>query len=72
MSATPTPIAQTEDTLDALDDAQAAHGSISVLIELLGGCEPGQQVTGVFMRSLLMDVRMHLDNVVEALRYAPA
>lgn len=51
-----------------LEDAQAAYGGVSALVELLGACQPGQQVTGIFIRSLLLDVRMHLDNVVQGLQ----
>lgn len=51
-----------------LVDAEAAQGSVGALVEILGGCTPGQQVTALFMRSLLEDVKMHLDNVVDGLR----
>lgn len=54
-----------------LIDAQAAYSGVSALVELLGACPPGQQVTGIFIRSLLIDVRMHLENVVDAMRVAP-
>lgn len=54
-----------------LVDAQAAHRGVSALVELLGACEPGQQVTGIYIRSLLVDVRMHLDNVVDELTPTP-
>lgn len=57
------------DESDLLLDAEAAHGSVGALVEILGGCTPGQQVTALFMRSLLMDVMMHLDNVVDGLRH---
>lgn len=50
-----------------LIDAQAAYSGVSALVELLGGCQPGYQVTGIFIHSLLLDVRMHLENVVGAL-----
>lgn len=50
-----------------LIDAEAAYSGVSALVELLSACPPGQQVTGVFIRSLLVDVRMHLENVVDAL-----
>ncbi len=53
---------------DLLIDAESAQGSIGVLIELMAGCAPGQQVTAIFMRSFLLDVKMHLDNVVDGLR----
>lgn len=52
-----------------LDDAKAAYGGISALVELLGACKPGQQVTGVFILSLLVDVRMHLESLVSALEH---
>lgn len=52
-----------------LMDAEAAQGSVGALVEILGGCPPGQQVTALFMRSLLADVKMHLDNVVDGLRH---
>ncbi|UUZ68090.1 hypothetical protein LP416_27885 [Polaromonas sp. P2-4] len=55
-----------------LIDAESAQGSVGALVEILGGCTPGQQVTGVFMRSLLADVKMHLDNVVDGLRHRTA
>lgn len=51
-----------------LVDAESAQGSVGALVEILSGCTPGQQVTGIFMRSLLLDVKMHLDNVVDGLR----
>ena len=51
-----------------LIDAETAQGSVGVLIELIDGCKPGQQVTAIFMRSFLVDVKMHLDNVVDGLR----
>ncbi len=51
-----------------LADAESAHRGVSALVELLSGCAPGQQVTGVFIRSLLMDVQMHLELVVDALQ----
>jgi hypothetical protein len=51
-----------------LHDVQAAHRRVSALVELLGGCEPGQQVTGIFIRSLLEDVRMYLELAVDNLR----
>lgn len=50
-----------------LDDAQAAYSGVSALVEMLGACPPGYQVTGIFIHSLLLDVRMHLENVVGAL-----
>lgn len=50
-------------------DAESAQGSVGALVEILSSCEPGQQVTAVFMRSLLADVKMHLDNVVDGLRH---
>ena len=53
-----------------LADAESAQGSVGALVEILSGCTPGQQVTGIFMRSLLLDVKMHLDNVVDGLRVA--
>jgi hypothetical protein len=57
-----------EDNEELLADAESAQGSVGALVEILSGCTPGQQVTGVFMRSLLVDVKMHMDNVVEGLR----
>ena len=61
-----------DDDEELLVDAESAQGSVGVLVEILGGCTPGQQVTGVFMRSLLADVKMHLDNVVDGLRHRAA
>jgi hypothetical protein len=52
----------------ALVDAESAYRGVSALVELLGACQPGQQITGIFVHSLLLDVRMHLDNVVSSLR----
>lgn len=52
-----------------LEDAQAAYSGVSALVELLGACQPGQQVTGIFIHSLLVDVRAHMENVVDALRH---
>lgn len=57
-----------EDNEELLADAESAQGSVGALVEILSGCTPGQQVTGVFMRSLLVDVKMHMDNVVDGLR----
>lgn len=51
-----------------LIDAEAAYAGVSALVELLSACPPGQQVTGIFIRSLLVDVQMHLANVVDNLR----
>lgn len=51
-----------------LVDAQAAYSGVSALVELLSACPPGHQVTGIFIHSLLVDVRMHLENVVDNLR----
>lgn len=56
------------DDSNTLADAQAAFSGVSCLVEILGKCAPGEQVTGIFIRSLLVDVKMHLDNVVDALR----
>ena len=57
---------------NTLADAHAAHCGVNCLVEILGKCAPGEQITGVFIRSLLLDVKMHLDNVVDALRpHAP-
>lgn len=50
-----------------LIDAQAAYSGVSALVEILAGCPPGYQVTGLFIHSLLLDVRMHLENVVGSL-----
>lgn len=50
-----------------LIDAQAAYSGVSALVEMLGACPPGYQVTGIFIHSLLLDVRMHLENVVGGL-----
>ena len=52
-----------------LIDAESAQGSVGVLIELMNSCAPGQQITAVFMRSLLVDVKMHIDSVVEGLQH---
>lgn len=52
-----------------LIDAESAQGSVGVLIELMDGCAPGQQITAVFMRSLLVDVKMHIDSVVDGLQH---
>ena len=52
-----------------LVDAESAQGSVGVLIELMDGCAPGQQITAVFMRSLLVDVKMHIDSVVDGLQH---
>lgn len=52
-----------------LVDAKSAQGSVGVLIELMDGCAPGQQITAVFMRSLLVDVKMHIDSVVDGLQH---
>lgn len=49
-------------------DAQAAYRGISALVELLSGCQPGYQVTGIFIHTLLLDVQCHLENVVSGLR----
>ena len=57
----------TEDEEFTLVDAQAAYSGISALVEMLGACPPGYQVTGIFIHSLLLDVRMHLENVVGGL-----
>lgn len=57
----------TEDEDFTIVDAQAAYSGISALVEMLGACPPGHQVTGIFIHSLLLDVRMHLENVVGAL-----
>lgn len=51
-----------------LIDAEAAYAGVSALVELFSACPPGQQVTGIFIRSLLVDARMHLENVVDNLR----
>lgn len=58
-----------EDDDYTLEDAQAAYDGVSALVELLGACQPGQQVTGIFIHSLLTDVRAHLENVVGNLRH---
>jgi len=50
----------------ALDAEAACHG-VSALVEILGVCKPGEQVTGIFIRSLLQDVQAHLFNVVDSL-----
>jgi hypothetical protein len=50
-----------------LADAEAAYSGVSALVELLNGCQPGHQITGIFIRSLLEDVRAHLENVVGGL-----
>lgn len=65
---TSAPDASNEDVYLLLD-AESAQGSVGALVEILSGCQPGQQVTAVFMRSLLLDVKMHLDNVVDGLRH---
>jgi hypothetical protein len=52
----------------ALEDAESAYRGVSALVELLAACKPGQQITGIFVHSLLVDVRMHLENVVGSLR----
>ena len=52
-----------------LIDAESAQGSVGALVEILGGCTPDYQVTGIFMRCLLEDVKLHLDNVVDGLRH---
>lgn len=57
---------------DLLTDAEAAHGTVGALIELMSSCAPGQQITAVFMRSLLCDVKAHLDNVVDGLMHPAA
>lgn len=57
----------TEDEGFTLVDAQAAYSGVSALVEMLGACPPGYQVTGIFIHSLLLDVRMHLENVVGSL-----
>lgn len=49
-------------------DAQAAYHGVSALVEMLGACKPGERVTGIFIHTLLVDVRMHLENVVGSLR----
>ena len=68
----PPPADPGEDDAFLLLDAESAQGSVGALVEILGGCTPGQQVTGVFMRSLLQDVKMHLDSVVDGLRHRTA
>lgn len=60
------PIDQDDDFV-ALD-AEAAYRGVSALVEILSGCQPGYQVTGIFIHTLLVDVRMHLENVVGSLR----
>jgi hypothetical protein len=57
-----------EDSEFARVDAEAAYRGVSALVEILSGCQPGYQVTGIFIHSLLVDVRMHLENVVGSLR----
>ena len=62
---------QTEDDEEAefvALDAQAAYHGVSALVEMLGACKPGERVTGIFIHTLLVDVRMHLENVVGSLR----
>lgn len=49
-------------------DAQAAYRGVSALVEILSGCQPGYQVTGIFIHTLLVDVKAHLENVVDGLR----
>jgi len=49
-------------------DAEAAYHGVSALVEMLGACKPGEQVTGIFVCSLLEDVQAHLFNVVGGLR----
>ena len=56
------------DASNTLADAQAAFSGVSCLVEILGKCAPSEQITGIFIHSLLVDVKMHLDNVVDALR----
>jgi len=51
-----------------LIDAESAYHGVSALVEILGACKPGQQITGIFVHSLLVDVRMHLEAVVGGLR----
>lgn len=60
-----------EDEFVALD-AEAAYRGVSALVELLSGCQPGYQVTGIFIHTLLVDVRMHLENVVGSFRMQAA
>lgn len=71
MTAYPTQIALDHDAEEvefvALD-AQAAYRGISALVEILSGCQPGYQVTGIFIHTLLVDVKCHLENVVSGLR----
>jgi hypothetical protein len=64
---TSTDIAKADEDDFTLVDAEAAYSGVSALVELLGACPPGYQVTGIFIHSLLVDVRMHLENVVGAL-----
>lgn len=56
-----------QDAEFTLSDAEAAYSGVSALVELLNGCQPGHQITGIFIRSLLEDVRAHLENVVGGL-----
>ncbi len=56
-----------ENAENTLADAEAAYSGVSALVELLSGCQPGHQITGIFIRSLLEDVRAHLENVVGGL-----
>ena len=58
-----------DDDVFLLIDAESAQGSVGALVEILGGCTPDHQVTGIFMRCLLEDVKLHLDNVVDGLRH---
>jgi hypothetical protein len=57
-----------EDDGAPLQDVQAAYKRVSALVELLGACEPGQQVTGIFIHGLLQDVRMYLGQALDDLR----
>jgi len=68
MNANPAPTDDDEDAEFVALDAQAAYHGVSALVEMLGACKPGEKVTGIFIHSLLLDVRMHLENVVEGVR----
>lgn len=49
-------------------DAQAAYRGLSFLVQILAACKPDEQITGIFIHALLVDILAHLENVVDGLR----
>lgn len=49
-------------------DAEAAYRGLSFLVQILAACKPEEQITGIFIHALLVDILAHLENVVSGLR----